>query len=105
MAMPMRQAGRKSASTPTNKIWIEGGRMLPINDFIFSNPDWASIPIQTVLGVLMVGLFLLSFRYGPKGAIDVVSRFRWLFVAALVLTTVWGLYAYSVLQPASRWAH
>lgn len=77
--------------------------MLPLNDIIFSNPAMADIPIRIVLGVLFLMLFVVAIRYGPKGAVDVAGRFRWVFVAAIVPAAVWGLYAYSVLHPASGW--
>lgn len=77
--------------------------MIPVDDFIFRNPDWASIPIRTVLGVVLLVMFLLAIRRGPEGAVEVVSRFRWIVMAALAAASIWGMYAYTVLRPVATW--
>lgn len=74
---------------------------LPFEDLIFSYPDWVSLPIRIWVGAVFLILFLLSFRYGPSGAVDVAVRFRWVFLATLVPAAAWGLYGAIVLGPSS----
>ncbi len=49
---------------------------LPVADFIFSNPDWVTLPVRIWVGSIFLVLFLLSLRYGRSGAINAVKRFR-----------------------------
>ncbi len=73
---------------------------LPLEDFIFSNPDWVSLPIRVWVGGLFLILFLLSLRYGPSGAIEAVKRIRWVFLVTLVAVVAWGIYGSIVLNPS-----
>jgi hypothetical protein len=74
---------------------------LPFEAFIFSNPDWVSLPIRIWVGGVFLILFLLSLRYGPSGAVNIAGRFRWVFLAALVPAAAWGLYGSIVLGLSS----
>ena len=76
---------------------------MPLNDFIFSNPDWADIPIRIVLGLLLLTLFVLALSFGRQRVVDIVGRFRWVVMAAFVAAGAWGMYAYAVLRPVSSW--
>lgn len=76
---------------------------MPLNDFIFSNPDSAHIPIRIVLGLLLLTLFILALGFGRQRAVDIVGRFRWVVMAAFVAASAWGIYAYAVLRPVSSW--
>ncbi len=70
----------------------------PVADFIFRNPDWVTLPIRIWVGGLFLVLFLLSLRYGPPGAVEMVKRFRWVFGATLIVVAAWGIYGSIVLN-------
>jgi hypothetical protein len=70
----------------------------PVADFIFRNPDWVNLPVRIRVGGLFLILLLLSLRYGPSGAVEVVKRFRWVFIAALIVVAVWAIYGSVVLN-------
>jgi hypothetical protein len=74
---------------------------LPVSDFIFSNPDWVTLPMRICIGGIFLILFLLSLRYGPSGAVETVKRYRWPLVVALVAAAGWGIYGSIVLGPSS----
>jgi len=71
---------------------------LPVSDFILLNPDWVTLPIRIGVGGLFLVLFVLSLRSGPSGAVEVVKRFRWAFVAPLCVAAAWGIYGTIVLN-------
>lgn len=74
----------------------------PLADFLFSNPDWVTLPIRIWLGGFFLVLFLLSLRYGRAGAINAVKRFRWPLAVTLIAVAGWGIYGSFVLGPSSR---
>lgn len=74
---------------------------LPVADFIFSNPDWVTLPARIWVGSIFLVLFLLSLRYGRSGAINAVKRFRWPIVATLAIVAAWGVYGSIVLNSPS----
>ncbi len=74
---------------------------LPVADFIFSNPDWVTLPVRISVGSIFLVLFLLSLRYGRSGAINAVKRFRWPIAATLAIVAAWGIYGSIVLNSPS----
>lgn len=74
---------------------------LPVADFIFSNPDWVTLPVRIWVGSIFLVLFLLSLRYGRSGAINVVKRFRWPIAVTLAIVAAWGVYGSIVLNSPS----
>jgi hypothetical protein len=73
----------------------------PVADFIFSNPDWVTLPVRIWVGSIFLVLFLLSLRYGRSGAIDAVKRLRWPIAAGLAIVAAWGVYGSIVLNSPS----
>jgi len=71
---------------------------LPVTDFIFRNPDWVTLPIRIWVGGLFLVLFLLLLSYGPSVAVEVVKRFRWVFITTLIVVAMWGIYGSIVLN-------
>jgi putative copper export protein len=74
---------------------------LPVADFIFSNPDWVTLPVRVWVGSIFLVLFLLSLRYGRSGAINAVKRFRWPIAATLASVAAWGIDGSIVLNSPS----
>ena len=74
---------------------------LPVADFIFSNPDWVTLPVRVWVSSIFLVLFLLSLQYRRSGAINAVKRFRWPIAATLASVAAWGIYGSIVLNSPS----